>query len=147
MKKIKPLLKVKASQEKIIKHRNPKDAAEELDALLYFVHTRYSEKSKVRVPTLASFLVRNAEVVFSDKVKTVVLRKNPNRQTLEIWTPRIGEQQQEERRLYLLSQLGDLILKYQRDAYLHLRDMLLSISDPEMQETLVQEYLNYKASL
>jgi len=81
-------------------HDNSTEAAQDLDAIFYFVHKRYSESGKGSVPDLGSFLITCAEVVFSDKAKYVALLKKPDRRVLQILPPPTEPHQEELRRIY-----------------------------------------------
>lgn len=133
--------------DQVLLHDNPTKAAHDLDAIFYFIHKRYSESGKDSVPDLRSFLITRAEVVFSDKAKYVTLLKKPDRRVLQILAPPTEPHQEELRRIYLLNEFGDLIIKYQKQAYLQIREMLLSITEPEGREVLIQEFEDYKSAL
>ncbi|MBX3034785.1 MAG: hypothetical protein KF865_12755 [Bdellovibrionaceae bacterium] len=111
------------------------------------MHKRYSDSSKGDVPDLGAFLITGAKVEFSPAVKEVELKKEPEKRCLIILSPLIPETDQEARRIFLLNEFGDLILKYQKQAYLQIRDMLLRITDPEGRQILLDEFAQYKASL
>jgi hypothetical protein len=126
---------------------NPTEAARHLDAILYFIHKRYRDSSKGSVPDLGTFLVTRAEVLFSSDVEHVAVEKRPDRRILQILAPPVEASEEETRRIFLLNEFGDLIIKCQKQAYLQIREMLLKVTDPEGRETLIQEFDAYKATL
>jgi hypothetical protein len=126
---------------------NPTEAAQHLDAILYFIHKRYTDSNSGNVPDLGTFLITRADVVFSDQVAHVVIEKRPDRRVLQILTPPVSASEEEARRIFLLNEFGDLIIKCQKQAYLQIRDMLLKVTDPEGRETLIQEFEAYKTTL
>ena len=123
---------------------NPRDAADQIDAILYFIHKRYAGHEGTNVPTLQSFLIFRADVVFTADVTHVVIEKKPELNTLNILTPPVASDLQEERRIFLLSQFGELLIKCQKQAYDQIREMLLRILDAEGKEVLVAEFLDFK---
>lgn len=123
--------------------QNPTEAADQIDAILYFLHKRYAHVENDS-PTLQSFLIYRADVIFTNSVDHVVLEKRPERNTLSILTPHVPVEVEESRRIHLLNQFGDLLIKCQKQAYEQIRSMLLKIIGAEGSERLVTEYLAFK---
>lgn len=124
---------------------NPVEAADQIDAILYFVHKRYAgNESAKNIPSLNSFLIHRAVVIFSPDVDSVVLEKRPEQNVLVILAPPVRAEKEEERRITLLNHFGDLLIKFQKQAYDQIREMLIGILDAEGKEILVSEFLAFK---
>lgn len=124
------------------------EGAQNLDALFYFIYKNYSNsKSNNSVPDLGTFIITRGTVVFTDEVEYVTLEKRPDRKMLEILTPCVPKSEEESRRIFLLNEFGDLILKFQKQAYLQVREMLLKVTDPADHQALVIEFEKYKSKL
>jgi hypothetical protein len=63
---------------------------------------------------------------------------------LSILAPRPGKNEEEARRIFLLNEFGDLLIKCQKQGLEQLREMLLGILDDNGKEKLVSEYLKHK---
>ncbi len=123
----------------------PDKAAQQLDALLYFIHRRYTKTSSSVIPHLGKFLITRAEVVFTNKLHAIQIQKRPDKNVLQILAPEVDVEAQENRRIFLLNEFSELILKYQKQAYLQIRDMVLRITDSEGHDILVQEFESYQS--
>ncbi|WP_413560509.1 hypothetical protein [Bdellovibrio sp. HCB209] len=135
-----------ASSEDSFLLETPDKAAQQLDALLYFIHRRYTRSSSTAIPHLGKFLITRAEVIFTNKLRSIQIQKRPERNVLQILAPPVDVDSEENRRIYLLNEFSDLILKYQKQAYLQIRDMVLRITDSEGHEALVKDFERYKAT-
>ncbi|MBO9666172.1 MAG: hypothetical protein J7501_05110 [Bdellovibrio sp.] len=123
----------------------PDKAAQQLDALLFFIHKRYTKDSSTSIPHIGKFLITRAEVVFTRQLQAVQIQKRPEKNVLQILAPAVDIASEESRRIYLLNEFSELILKYQKQAYLQIRDMVLRITDSEGHECLIRDFEKYKA--
>lgn len=124
---------------------NPKDAADQIDAILYFIHKRYgTEASSSDMPTMRTFLIQNMEVVFTDSVKQITIEKRMDQPTLCVLAPKPNKFEEEARRIFLLNEFGDLLIRCQKQGVEQLREMLLGVLDDKGQSKLVTEYLKRK---
>ena len=114
--------------------------------MLYFIHKRYSGPENGALPDLRSFMILRADVIFTDRVTHIKLEKRPDVQELHILAPPVKAKEEEDRRIYLLNSFGELLLKYQKEALMQIRAMLLRITDQEAHETLIREFEEYKAA-
>ncbi len=121
---------------------DPIKAARHIDSLMKIIQHRYG-KSKKEAANLGNFLITRTEVVFSPLVSSVVLEKRAESQSLIILAPSIHPSKEEERRIELLNAFGELILKFQKQAYLQIRDMLLQILDEDGKKILNDDLDNY----
>ncbi len=125
--------------------RDPKAAADQIDAILYFLHKRYSGESPQKdLPTMRTFLISSMNVVFTDTVKQITIEKRMDQSGLSILAPSPGKAEEEARRIFLLNEFGDLLIKCQKQGLEQLREMLLGILDDNGKEQLVAEYLKTK---
>jgi hypothetical protein len=129
--------------------RDPKAAADQIDAILYFLHKRYSGESPPQkdLPTMRTFLISSMNVVFTDAVKQITIEKRMDQSGLSILAPSPGKSEEEARRIYLLNEFGDLLIKCQKQGLEQLREMLLGILDDDGKEQLVAEYLKSRRQL
>lgn len=124
----------------------PEAAADQLDAILFFIQKHYSGNgNKSELLNLYSLLVSRADVVFTEEVKHVILEKKPTSGILFILSPPVSKSKEEEHRINLLNDFGDLIIKCQRQAYEQIRHLLFGILDSEGKEKMVQEFLKFKS--
>ena len=125
--------------------RDPKAAADQIDAILFFLHKRYvAEPSPKELPTMRAFLISSMDVVFTDSVKQITIEKRMDHPGLSILAPPPGKYEEEARRIFLLNEFGDLLIKCQKQGLEQLREMLLGILDDDGKDRLVSEYLKYK---
>ena len=125
--------------------RDPKAAADQIDAILFFLHKRYAaEQSAKDLPTMRTFLISSMDVVFTDSVQQITIEKRMDHPGLSILAPRPGKYEEEARRIFLLNEFGDLLIKCQKQGLEQLREMLLGILDDNGKEKLVSEYLKHK---
>lgn len=125
---------------------NPDKAAQQLDALLFFIHKRYAKTASEALPDLGKFLITRAEVIFSNKLNAIQIQKRPDKNVLQILAPFVEGDIQEKRRIFLLNEFSELIIKCQKQAYLQIRDMVLRITDSESHETLIRDFERYKSA-
>lgn len=124
---------------------DPKDAADQIDAILYFIHKRYgTESSSANLPTMRTFLIQSMEVVFTDSVKQITIEKRIDQPTLCVLAPKPSKFEEEARRIFLLNEFGDLLIRCQKQGVEQLREMLLGVLDDKGQSKLVTEYLKRK---
>jgi hypothetical protein len=124
---------------------DPKDAADQIDAILYFIHKRYgTESSGADLPTMRTFLIQSMEVVFTDSVKQITIEKRMDQPTLCVLAPKPNKFEEEARRIFLLNEFGDLLIRCQKQGVEQLREMLLGVLDDKGQNKLVSEYLKRK---
>lgn len=121
---------------------NPIEAARHIDSLMKIIQHRYGS-SKKEVANLGNFLITRAEVVFSSNISSVILEKRAESQNLIILAPNVLSSNEEERRIELLNTFGELILKFQKQAYLQIRDMLLQILDEDGKKILNDDLDSY----
>jgi len=146
-------LKVKTKQKPQSKDielllRDPKEAADQIDAILFFLHQRYAaESSPGDLPTMRTFLIQSMEVVFTDSVKQITIEKRMDHPGLCILAPRPSKFEEESRRIFLLNEFGDLLIKCQKQGVEQLRDMLLGILDDAGKNKLVSEFLKHRKLL
>ena len=124
---------------------DPRAAADQIDAILYFLHKRYEGAGVTNeLPTMHTFLIQRMDVVFTGDVQQIVIEKSPAKNALTILTPSVPKDQEEARRVYLLNAFADLLIKTQRQGYQQLREMLLAILDESGQAILINEYQKFK---
>lgn len=121
---------------------NPLDAARHIDSLMKIIQRRYGNTNN-GAANLGNFLITRGEVSFSPKIKFVTIEKRAESQTLVILAPPVSASKQEERRIELLNAFGELILKFQKQAYLQIRDMLLQILDEDGKKILHEDFTSY----
>lgn len=125
--------------------KDPKEAADQIDAILYFLHKRYGIEPSARdLPTMRTFLIESMEVVFTDTVKQITIEKRMDHPSLCILAPKPGKFEEEARRIFLLNEFADLLVKCQRQGVEQLREMLLGVLDDAGRAKLVSEYLRYR---
>lgn len=125
--------------------KDPKEAADQIDAILYFLHKRYRVDPSSRIlPTMRTFLIESMEVVFTDTVKQITVEKKMDHSSLCILAPKPSKFEEEARRIFLLNEFGDLLVKCQKQGIEQLREMLLGILDDSGRAKLVGEYLKQK---
>ena len=125
--------------------KSPRAAADQIDAILFFLHKRYAGDTMLaETPSMRSFLVDKMEILFTNAVTHVQVEKKSERNMLTILTPPVAKEDEEPRRIYLLSEFGELLIRVQREGYLQVRDMLLAILNDEGKELLVKEYKKHK---
>ena len=93
---------------------------------------------------MRTFIISSMNVVFTDSVQQITIEKRMDHPGLSILTPRPGKYEEEARRIFLLNEFGDLLIKCQKQGLEQLREMLLGILDDNGKEKLVSEYLKYK---
>lgn len=123
---------------------SPDKAAQQLDALLFFIHKHYAKTTSTTLPDLGKFLITRAEVIFSSKLHAIQIQKRPDKNVLQILAPLVENEVQEKRRIYLLNEFSELIIKCQKQAYLQIREMVLRITDSESHEMLIRDFERYK---
>ena len=125
--------------------KDPKEAADQIDAILYFLHKRYGVEASSRdLPTMRTFLIESMEVVFTDSVKQITIEKRVDNPSLCILAPKPSKFEEEARRVFLLNEFGDLLVKCQKQGIEQLREMLLGVLDDAGRAKLVSEYLKHK---
>ncbi len=124
---------------------SPREAADQIDAILYFLHKRYAgEDMSAELPSMRTFLVDKMDIVFTSAVTRIQVEKRPEKNVLNILTPPVAKEDEEHRRIYLLSEFGELLIRTQREGYQQVREMLLAILDDEGKDLLVEEYNKQK---
>jgi len=119
---------------------SPELMSSEIDAFMYFLHKRYSEKNtRADVPNIFSFVITDLEVVFKE-VKHIKLSCDYSQRTLSILTPLVPEKDEENRRLFLLNYFSNSIKNNQLSATI---DLFKLLKDPAKQ-TLLKEYKDHK---
>lgn len=125
--------------------KDPKEAADQIDAILYFLHKRYGVEASSRdLPTMRTFLIESMEVVFTDSVKQITIEKRMDHPALCILAPKPSKFEEEARRIFLLNEFGDLLVKCQKQGLEQLREMLLGVLDDAGRAKLVGEYLKHR---
>ena len=123
----------------------PQDAADQIDAILFFLHRRYAgEDLTPDMPSMRSFLVDKMDIVFTSTVTSVQVEKKPEKNVLNILTPIVPKDEEELRRIYLLSEFGELLIRTQKEGYQQVHSMLLAILDDDGKEMLVQEFKKHR---
>jgi hypothetical protein len=64
--------------------------------------------------------------------------------TLCVLAPKPNKFEEEARRIFLLNEFGDLLIRCQKQGVEQLREMLLGVLDDKGQNKLVSEYLKRK---
>lgn len=123
-------------------YADPIQAARHIDSLMKVIQRRYGNTNN-GAANLGNFLITRSEVVFSSKIQHVTLEKRAESQTLIILAPPVPSIDEEERRIELLNAFGELILKFQKQAYLQIRDMLLQILDEDGKRILHEDFASY----
>ncbi len=125
--------------------RDPRAAADQIDAILFFLHKRYGSESTDReMPSMRTFLISNMNVIFTDAVDQITIEKRLDQSGLSILAPSPSKAEEEARRIFLLNEFGDLLIKAQKQGLAQLREMLLGILDNEGKERLVSEFIKNK---
>jgi hypothetical protein len=120
---------------------SPREAADQIDAILYFLYKRYAgEDMAADMPSLRTFLVDKMDIVFTKDVTRIQIEKRPEKNILNILTPPVAKEDEENRRIYLLSEFGELLIRTQREGYQQVREMLLAILDDDGKDLLIKEY-------
>lgn len=125
---------------------DPRKAANEIDAILYFIQQRYRKGKPHKLPKMENFIISKIEVIFSSDADHIFLWKNLDLGSLEIHSPNVPESQREERTIYLLGQFGDLLSKAQAESVAKLRQILVGMLDNEGRRSLVQAYIENQAA-
>lgn len=125
--------------------KDPQEAADQIDAILFFLHRRYgAHGASGDLPTMRTFLIQSMDVVFTDAVKQITIEKRIDDAALRILVPKPNKFEEEARRIFLLNEFGDLLIKCQKQGLEQLRDMLLGVLDDAGKAKLVREYLKHK---
>lgn len=125
--------------------KDPQEAADQIDAILFFLHRRYgADAASGDLPTMRTFLIQSMDVVFTDAVKQITIEKKMDDSALRILAPKPNKFEEEARRIFLLNEFGDLLIKCQKQGLEQLREMLLGVLDDKGRSKLVSEYLKHK---
>jgi len=125
--------------------KDPQEAADQIDAILFFLHRRYGANgASGDLPTMRTFLIQSMDVIFTDAVKQITVEKRMDDSALRILAPKTNKFEEEARRIFLLNEFGDLLIKCQKQGLEQLRDMLLGVLDAKGRGKLVSEYVKYK---
>lgn len=113
------------------KYKNPDDAATKIDALMSWIQKRYSDDTQTsNIATIQNFLCDGLEVKFIDSIDVVELRRNNSERKVTVLSPILKDGEDEEkRRIYLLSSFAPVIDKVRAEGILLIEQMLTQITD------------------
>lgn len=91
---------------------NPEEMAQEIDSLLYFLQTRYTERDN-EIPSMFGFIVTDLEVKFVDGLESIKLQSDLASNCMYVCTPPVEKGEEEKRRIELLNSFGETIKRNQ----------------------------------
>ncbi len=126
-------------------HEDPQMAADELDAILFFIHKRYAEPSySSEAPRICSMFACRLDVIFTNEVDHLVVEKRPDKDIIYILSPPVHPSEEEDQRIYLHNQYGAMLVRAQAEVLPLVRRMLMGILDAKGREVLFHEYNKHK---
>ena len=127
-------------------HSEPHQAADELDATMYFLHKRYQQIDSEAVPQLPNFLISRLDVKFSD-VERVMVEKHWEKRTIDAVAPRVAKEREDEMRLHLHTLYSPMLVRCQVRAISDIHQMLFGALDARGKHAIMKEYRDYRNRL